>query len=134
MNQRKFDELLRDFLLVADSYDRNKQHLKDALQKAGLDRSWLGGWEAKFERARALAELQPAQKTSVKPKRLPPAPPKLGDIVMAGGTGWEVKEIDEERRRVLLAKGLRAELGWFGFDLLTWLAGNGRWKILKKDM
>ena len=42
---------LEDISLLADSYQRNRVILIEALRRQGMDCAWLNGWAAKFDRA-----------------------------------------------------------------------------------
>lgn len=47
---------LRDMLALAESYERNRENIKQALQSKGWPYSFLQSWDAKSERARALLD------------------------------------------------------------------------------
>lgn len=56
MQNEKLISALKDAIAIADSYERNRELIIRALNKAGLPSTFLQGWEAKFERIRKAVE------------------------------------------------------------------------------
>ena len=56
MQNEKLISALKDAIAIADSYERNRELIIQALNKAGLPSNFLQGWEAKFERIRKAVE------------------------------------------------------------------------------